>query len=104
MDLPCHQLFPGATLSTDQYRRRSGRHLPDEREDLLHRRGSPYQVPQYPAKAQVALQLVGFLQTPLVSNRTFQEGLEGARLFLGRTAKPASWHSSARAPPAAMAR
>src|SRR5450432_4383141 len=79
MDLPCHQLLPSATLSTDQYRRRSGRHLPDHREDLLHRRGSSNQVPQYAAKAQVALKLVGFLKASFVMNRTFQQNLEGAR-------------------------
>ena len=39
----------------------------------------PYQVPEYAAKAQVALKLVGFLQASFVANRAFQKGLEGAR-------------------------
>ena len=80
MDFPRHQLLPCATLSTDQYGRRSGRHLPDEREDLLHRRGSSDQVPEHAAKAQVALKLVGLLQASLVANRAFQKNLKSARL------------------------
>src|SRR6266545_1272994 len=79
MDLPCHQLFAGATLPADQYGRRGGSHLPDEREDLLHRRRRSYQVPEYAAKAQLALKLVGFLEVSLVADRAFQKSLEGAR-------------------------
>src|ERR1035437_3168339 len=79
MDFPRHQLLPSATLSADQYGRRSGRHLPDEREDLLHGRRDSHQVPEYAAKAQVALERVGSLQTSLVADRAFQQGLKGAR-------------------------
>src|ERR1039457_265213 len=79
MDLPRDQLFPSATLSADQYGRRRGRHLPDKREDLLHRRGSSYQVPEDSAKAQVAFQLVGFLETSFVADGAFQKDFEGAR-------------------------
>src|SRR5579872_4488407 len=39
MNFPGNQLLPRATLSTDQHGRRRRRHLPDEREDLLHRWG-----------------------------------------------------------------
>jgi hypothetical protein len=52
MNLPRNQLFPGPALSTDQYGRRSGRHLSDESEDALHSGGNPYQVPQYAAKSK----------------------------------------------------
>src|ERR1035438_344144 len=79
MDLPRHQLLPGATLSGDQYGRRCGRHLPDDGKDLLHRRGGSHQVPEYAMQTQFALQCVGFLQASLVTDRAFQEGLEGAR-------------------------
>src|ERR1035441_2839052 len=79
MNLPRHQLLAGATLSTDQHRRRSGPHLPDERENLLHRRRGSYQVSEYATKTQFALQLVGFLQASFVVNRTLQKYLEGAR-------------------------
>src|SRR5579871_1053602 len=80
MDFPGNQLFSGATLSTDQYGRCSRRYLSDEREDLLHRPGGSHQVSEHTAKPQVALELIGFLQTPSIVNRTFQQGLEGARL------------------------
>src|ERR1035438_2174810 len=79
MNLPRHQLLPGATLSGDQYGRRCGRHLPDDGEDLLHRRGGSHQVPEYAMQTQFALQFVGFLQASLVTDRTVQEGIEGAR-------------------------
>ena len=46
---------------------------------MLHRWGGSHQVAEYTKKPQVALELIGFPQTPSVLNRTFQQGPEGAR-------------------------
>src|SRR5580698_4452817 len=80
MNLPRDQLLPSATLPTNQYGRRRGPHLPDDRENLEHRGRLSYQIPQYTSKAQVALELIRFLQTPFVANRAFQKSPEGERL------------------------
>ena len=45
----------------------------------MHCRRGSHQVSEDAAKAQFALQLVGFLQASFVINRTFQKNLEGAR-------------------------
>src|SRR5580698_408683 len=80
MNLPRDQLLPSATLPTNQYGRRRGPHLPDDRENLEHRGRLSYQIPEYATKAQVALELIRFLQTPFVANRAFQKSPEGERL------------------------
>ena len=79
MDFPGNQFLSGATLSADQYGRRGGRNLSDEREGLQHRWGGSYQVPEYAAKTQFARESVGLLQTSFVANRAIQKDFEGAR-------------------------
>src|SRR5579871_2471102 len=87
MNFPRDQLLACAALSADQYRRRSGRHLPDDREDLLHRGGPSDQIPEYAAKTQVVCESVSLLQTSFVANRAIQKDFEGTR-FHGLFQKP----------------
>src|ERR1022692_1519939 len=79
MDFPGNQFLSSATLSADQYGRRSRRNLSDYRESLQHRWRGSYQVPEYAARTQVALEFVGLLQTSFVANRAIQKDFEGAR-------------------------
>src|SRR5580700_9228342 len=87
MDFPRDQLLPSATLSTNQYGRRRGPHLPDDRENLEHRGRLSYQIPEYATKCQLALELIRFLKTSFVADRAFQKNPESQRLH-GLLEKP----------------
>ena len=54
MNRPRHQLFAGAALARDQHRRLGGRHLPDHRKHLLHRRARAHQIHQNARISQAA--------------------------------------------------
>ena len=61
-----HQFLARAAFPVDQHRRLGGRHLPDQRENLLHGGATAHHIHQHALIGELALQAFGFFgQTAL---------------------------------------